>query len=130
MLGTCLDVKFSIQNGCQTFASMEFKASFIGARSKQYFTGNGRYLLYYRYLSNRRAYAGVGLKKWVELKKTVDFSLMSSREKNINCHYPTAVQQWYLKHRLRVSTIYQLVEYMPSRCFLEFLKEVTEVDLR
>lgn len=40
--------------------------------------------------------------------------------------FATLLLQWYLKHRMSVSKIYQLVEFTPSSCFREFVTEVTE----
>ena len=37
----------------------------------------------------------------------------------------TPLLKWYLKHGLKVTNIYQVVEFKPKRCFNDFEKEVT-----
>ena len=38
----------------------------------------------------------------------------------------TTLLQWYLNHGLIVTKIYQVVEYQQQRCFLDFVKEVSD----
>ena len=38
----------------------------------------------------------------------------------------TPLLQWYLQHGLVVTNIYQVVEYQQDRCFLDFVREVSD----
>ena len=38
----------------------------------------------------------------------------------------TPLLKWYLEHGMVLTKIYQVVEFMPHRCFQEFVKEVSD----
>lgn len=38
----------------------------------------------------------------------------------------TPLLKWYLEHGMVVSKIYQVIEFIPQRCFREFVKHVSD----